>query len=694
MKSNLRKDTEVATYPTLNPYRWQTSVKNIGILMKQHPKQLHPSNNANNLVRRTLPEGSIARLGHGFLSDIALSPDGEYFVVGTSIGLWWYERATMSPVDLWDTKQGAISTVSFSPNGKWIATAGYDGSVKVWDVSRRTCITRIERQEENNQLLRQDRISRIVFSPDNQQLAVSGMNDYIIDIWHLVNGEPLAKINADFQVELQEYCELIRPIAFSPDGQRIACLTPHIPMTGSEPEAESISVWDVSSGERVASLTKYPPGLRWESFCFSPCGEHLVASGNVDDPLQVWQTTNWKKIMTYPDNGADQMIPSYTPKGVLHAAAVSNRTNTITVFNVEHNKKLYTSESDEDIMSLHFMNGTQLGIASSHGFKVDSADTQQTVTALHSHATSIPSSIVFSHGGKNLVAGYLYEGIRLWNIADPSQRPIFFKPAGEKHCVYASADGEIYMTSLDENTINVWKFGNHNTPIAECKFKERPTYNAIAFAPENQMLAYGDSKGRVHVWNLLSGKEMHTYIGHRSSVYSMKFSRDGKKLASSGEIGPDFHLWDIERTEKIREFPSHLRDIAFSPYGNRIACANAKRGEKQIGILLWDATQRQTQMMISKRERWTYQGPWNEVIAFSSCGRYLATGSCWAPGMEKSLVQLWEVVSGENIATFEGHTRGISDLTFSPNTELLASASYDGSTLLWDMKPYLQHETL
>ena len=57
--------------------------------------------------------------------------------------------------------------------------------------------------------------------------------------------------------------------------------------------------------------------------------------------------------------------------------------------------------------------------------------------------------------------------------------------------------------------------------------------------------------------------------------------------------------------------------------------------------------------------------------------------------MEKSLVQLWKVANGENIVTFEGHMNDITDLAFSPNSELLASASFDGTILLWDMKPYL-----
>lgn len=637
-------------------------------------------------MTHTLPKGSIARLGEGYVYDIALSPDGEYLAVGTGIGLWWYECATMSPVDLWDTEQGAISTLTFSPNGKWLATAGNDGSVKVWNVSRRACITQIERWEKNNRLTRQDKISRIAFSPDNQQLAVSGRHDYIVDIWHPETGEHLAKINADHQVELWQYCGLVRPIAFSPDSQLIACLTPHIPNTAAEPEAESISVWNVSNGECVASLTRYSPGVMWYSFCFSPCGESLVASGDVDTKLQAWNTNSWEKIKTYPDYGADRMIPSYSAKGVLHAAAVFNSTNTITVWDVEHDEKIYASESDEEIMSLHFMNGTKLAIANSYNFKVEAADTQQTVTSSHPHTANIPGSLVFSNDGETLVAGYPDEGIRLWNVADPSRPSAVFELAGSQHRVHAFTDGKIFAISqVGEKTFNVSEVSNHNNLIAKCEFKERPTYGAVAFAPENQLMAYGDSQRRLYLWDIQHREVVSTYSVHRNIISYIQFSPDEGLLASYGEIGPDFRLWDIEHQEDISGTLSNLieYEVAFAPCSNLIAAPT------QDEILLWDLTQRQTQITIPKPERWTYQGPWHDILAFSPCGQYLASGSRWIRGMKKSWVQLWKVANGENIATFDGHTSDINDLAFSPNGELLASAGFDGTILLWNLKPYL-----
>ena len=656
--------------------------------MQQNQKnsKSHVSHDTNNLMTHTLPKGSIARLGDGYVYDIALSPEGEYLAVGTGIGLWWYECATMSAVDLWDTEQGAISTLTFSTDGKWLATAGYDGSVKVWDVSRRACITQIERREKNNRLTRQDRISRLAFSPNSQQLAVSGMNDYIVDIWHPETGEHLVKVNADHQVELWQYCGLVRPIAFSPDSQHIACLMPHIPNTATEPEAESISVWDVSNSECVASLAKYPPGVMWYSFCFSLCGEFLVASGDVDDKLQIWDTNGWEKIKTYPDYDADRMIPSYSAEGVLHAAAVSNGTNTITVWNVEHDKKNYTSQSDEEIMSLHFMNGTQLATASSHGFKVEATDTQQTVTSSHPHTANIPGTLAFSNDRKTLVAGYPDEGIQLWHVANFSRLPTVFKLAGRQHRIHTSIDGKIFAISqMGEKTFNIWEVGNPDNSTTKCEFKERPTYGAVAFAPENQLLTYGDSQGRLHLWDMQYREVISTYSAHKNIIDHMKFSSDEKLLASYGEIGPDFRLWDIEHQEDISGTLNNLieYEVAFSPCGSLMAAPT------QDEILLWDVAQRQTQRVIPKPERWTYQEPWHNRLVFSSCGQYLASGSSWVRGMKKSWVQLWNVTNGENIATFEGHTSDINDLAFSPNTELLASAGFDGTILLWDLKPHL-----
>ena len=76
-------------------------------------------------------------------------------------------------------------------------------------------------------------------------------------------------------------------------------------------------------------------------------------------------------------------------------------------------------------------------------------------------------------------------------------------------------------------------------------------------------------------------------------------------------------------------------------------------------------------------------------MTFSSCGQYLAFGGAWEQGLEKVPIRLWEVSTGKEIATFWGHPTDVQAVAFSSNNELLASASFDGSILLWDLTPYL-----
>ena len=80
-----------------------------------------------------------------------------------------------------------------------------------------------------------------------------------------------------------------------------------------------------------------------------------------------------------------------------------------------------------------------------------------------------------------------------------------------------------------------------------------------------------------------------------------------------------------------------------------------------------------------------------DSIALSACGQYLAFGEVWQPELEKVPVQLWDILTGENIATFLGHPTDIQCLAFSPDSTILASGSHDSTILLWDLKPYFRN---
>ena len=85
-----------------------------------------------------LPNGAIARLGKGGLSildkAIAFSSDGQSLAVASSIGVWLYDVATFRELALLGHRS-VVNSVSFSSDGKILASGSYDGTILLWDMS-------------------------------------------------------------------------------------------------------------------------------------------------------------------------------------------------------------------------------------------------------------------------------------------------------------------------------------------------------------------------------------------------------------------------------------------------------------------------------------------------------------------------------------------------------------------------------
>lgn len=250
----------------------------------------------------SLPEGASARFGQGIVETLTFSADENYLAIGTRVGLWLYEVATMSPVALWGTERGTWKA-AFSPNGKWIATSDWDDNVKVWDIHRGTCLAEITIG---------DYPSTLAFSPDSRWFATSHSETATLFVWCSETGEMLTKFTGE-----TEKSGRFMPIAFSSDTHLIAS-------TGREKAdsyGESVLLWSVEQEERIACFTGHTSSIY--QLCFSPCGRFLVSGGRKDGTVRVWDTVNCQQAKIYTGYGAASMIPTYSPEGVLYATAIS-----------------------------------------------------------------------------------------------------------------------------------------------------------------------------------------------------------------------------------------------------------------------------------------------------------------------------------------------------------------------------------
>ena len=651
---------------------------------------MQPDNN--DITTWGLPDGAIARLGQGSMGNISPSPDGRYLAVGSSIGVWLYDKSTLIPAALWDTERGWITAASFSPNSKWLATGNGDGLVKVWDVQSGACVSSMERDKAEKPY---HLVSHFAFSPDSQHLVVSSRRDYIIYVWHTETGEKVAKFHSE--TNFRWFSGSSRPIAFSADGRLLACMMPDSGLFNcadrigeirtSEHSADFIAIWDMKIGERVACLTE-PTDFLY-SLSFSPCGQYLAAGGR-DNTIHVWAVTDWQLTQTYSNYDVSRIQVSHSQEGVLRATGASD--NTVVVWDVESGEKHYThQEARGNIQSAHFFNGNQLVFTTesdlNRSIKMWKIGNSKSYTFSYS-STGIPDSLVFSLDSKTLLSGCWKQKVMLWDITNPLYPSTRFNPPGGDLVVSASSVGKLHAFGPDGNTAKVWEVDNKEIPIATFTLPEQksdPTdrerqVTSVAFAATNNLLACADNAGKLYVLDVHRQNILHTLKAHNEWIHFIAFSPNEKQIVSITHYGPVSRMWDVKSGEAIDTFPDRTSYIAFSPCGTLVAC-----GQREI--LLWDTKHHETVMTIPQpRDSWA---PF--ALAFSPCSRYLASGTWWQRGVntKKVAIRLWDVATGEKISTFRGHCSDVQELAFSPDGTLLASGGYDGIILLWDMKPFI-----
>ena len=661
-----------------------------------------------------LPDGAIARFGKGEHKtpggDVKLSPDGTYFATATSIGLWWYDVSTMSPIALWETERGGINAIDFSSNGKDISIANWDGILKVMDVQSGRTISEIKKK---------DRYVRIVFSPDGNKWGVAdhsgiiqvldaktgqgivqmdrGQHEQSNDVSQLEfspNGQYIAGSVENPELYSVNKNKIINPdtegtqtyiwspetgmplirfagrnFAFSPDSRLMACATPDEAADDVDSVPSFISVYDVAKGERIAYFTEHRSWVH--TVTFSPCGQFL-ASCDVDKILCLWDLPKGALRKSYVDCGT----PFYTQDGIL--LTVMSRRESIEVWDVEHREKLQTiARRFGSVGHKWFSKCPQLAVAYTLSDKPIKSTTQTFPTLRE--PTLFPDPVLFLPDGQILASRSDTKGLVLWDVERKQVRETLLK---DTHITSFTVlpSGNMLAANIQDQNVSVWSAEKPDEPIAEFTEQARLVWH-IAFAPTGDRLAVGSREGTIYLYDFKRNEKLKPFIGHTDFIWSVCFSPDGKRLVS-GSDDKIARLWDVVSGKEIATLPLDkprtLMEIAFLPCGNVIA--GGMFGE----LRLWCAETLTTLFTIPQPQT---QKPY--ALAFSPCGRYFASGTWWQKGMEKMAIKLWEVASGENIATFWGHPTDIQSLAFSTDSKLLASGGFDRTILLWDLKPFI-----
>jgi WD40 repeat protein len=270
------------------------------------------------------------------------------------------------------------------------------------------------------------------------------------------------------------------------------------------------------------------------------------------------------------------------------------------------------------------------------------------ISALQGWVTDVyfaPDSKTFATG-----AGNNAHAVLLWDAATGKPINSFEAHTSPLSCVAFSSDGRTAATCSclrGDPVVRLWDWRSGRF-LQALEVPNGGGVFTVAFSPDGKTLATSVARGggalaaNVRIWDLRTGRVLHTLTGHIASYSCVAFSPDGKRLASGdtyysrrGNYEGCLWIWDAKSGERLREIQiacGSIRHLQFTPDGRRILAAAE-------GVHVYDVDTGQLDGEPFHREGQIWD------LALSADGRLLATKG----GGSNSPVRLWELATRREI---------------------------------------------
>jgi len=451
---------------------------------------------------------------------------------------FWGIHQKSSPTILKTIKghEQRVMGLAFSPKGDRLASASWDGTVKVWDS--------VNGSLQETLTEHRDGVQRVAWSMDGRVIA-SGDRSGVIWLWDV---EKLR-----YRAALRGHTAVVRGLAFTPDSHSLV----------SGGDDGSIRIWDAATGACIRIIQGYSVIL-WD-ISWSPDGHYLVSIGS------------------------EPVITLYTVHGDLHPRTLHGHNSTVICIDWSRNGRFIASDAlsentirlwdgntGEALESLHYPDdpsNTFRGMAWSPDGLLLAAGTNThgvqlfdiTTRSVHSFGDNTPNkveNVEWSPYG-DLLGAICNDGIYIWNAASGT---LLYRLSGHHTTLTWSANSRWLASSENNGSSGEIFFWDSSNGTRMPRIIRHPcAITTLRWVGNDEFLISGGKDGVLRWWDVRTGECVRQIEAHQGFVGALKTNPDGTMVASCGDDGVigirDVHTGALLKTLR-RDRPYERLDIS------------------------------------------------------------------------------------------------------------------------------------